>query len=127
MQVKTPRGSSTSMPLRLCSRQPRMTMLLPLPFPPLGGHRDREGAREVLAGDALLVLHDLLGRALGHDVAAVHPRARAEVDDLVGGAQGLLVVLDDDEGVADVPQEVSVSMSRWLSRWWRPIEGSSRM
>ena len=43
-------------------------------------------------------------RALDDDLAAVLARARADVDDVVGDADGLLVVLDDDHGVAEVAQ-----------------------
>ena len=39
-----------------------------------------------------------------HDVAAVLPRARADVDDVVGRADRLLVVLDHDDRVAEVAQ-----------------------
>ena len=38
------------------------------------------------------------------DLAAVLPRAGADVDDVVGDADGLLVVLDHEHGVADVAQ-----------------------
>ena len=38
------------------------------------------------------------------DPAARLPRARSDVDDPVRGLHGLLVVLDDDEGVAEVPK-----------------------
>ena len=38
------------------------------------------------------------------DLAAVLPRARPDVDDVVGDADRLLVVLDDDHGVAEVAQ-----------------------
>ena len=43
-------------------------------------------------------------RALGDDLAAVHAGAGAHVDQPVGGAHRLLVVLDDDHGVAEVAQ-----------------------
>ena len=39
-----------------------------------------------------------------HDLAAVLAGAGADVDDPVGGADGVLVVLDDDQGVAEVAQ-----------------------
>ncbi len=39
-----------------------------------------------------------------HDLAAVDARAGTDVDDPVGGADGVLVVLDDDERVAEVAQ-----------------------
>ena len=51
-----------------------------------------------------LLGEQLLQRALDDDLAAVLPRARADVDDVVGDADGLLVVLDDDHGVAEVAQ-----------------------
>src|SRR5690606_4207359 len=38
------------------------------------------------------------------DLPAVLPRTRADVDDPVRGADRVLVVLDDDEGVAEVAQ-----------------------
>ena len=48
--------------------------------------------------------HDVLGRALGDDVAAVDASARTDVDDVVGGEDRVFVVLDDDDGVAEVAQ-----------------------
>ena len=39
-----------------------------------------------------------------HDVPAVLPRARPDVDDVVRRADRLLVVLDDDDGVPQIPQ-----------------------
>ena len=47
---------------------------------------------------------DLRRRALRDDLAAVLAGARAEVDDVVGGADRALVVLDHDHGVAEVAQ-----------------------
>ena len=48
--------------------------------------------------------HHLVGRALGDDMAAMHAGARPHVDEPVGGADRLLVVLDDDDRVAEVAQ-----------------------
>ncbi len=70
----------------------------------LARHRDRARAREELAGGRVLDGHHLLGRALGHHVAAVLAGARAEVHDVVGRAHRALVVLDHDHGVAEVAQ-----------------------
>ena len=68
------------------------------------GHGDLARAREELARDRLLVALDLRGRPFGDDLAAVQARARPHVDEPVGAAHHLLVVLDDDDGVADVAQ-----------------------
>ena len=52
--------------------------------------------------------------------------ARAHVDDMVGVADRVLVMLDDEHGVAEAARRFSVSRRRSLSFWWRPIDGSSR-
>ena len=49
-------------------------------------------------------MFDIGRRALRHDMTAVLARARAEVDEMIGGAHRLLVVLDHDHGVAEVAQ-----------------------
>ena len=45
-------------------------------------------------------------RAGDDDVAAVRAGAGADVDQVVGGADAVLVVLDHEDGVADVAQAV---------------------
>ena len=65
-------------------------------------HRDRLLARQVLAGERLLVLQQLLVGAGVHDVAAVLPRPRPDVDDVVGDLHRVLVVLDDEDRVAEI-------------------------
>ena len=67
-----------------------------------GGDRDLAAAGEVLAGDRVGVVVEPLDRAAVHDLAAVLAGARADVDDPVGGLDGVLVVLDDDQGVAEL-------------------------
>ena len=47
---------------------------------------------------------DVVRRAFGNDHAAVFAGAGADVDDPVGGADGLFVMLDDHDGVAEVAQ-----------------------
>ena len=53
--------------------------------------------------DAVVAL-DVLGRAGGDDAPAVHAGARPHVDDVIGGADRLLVVLDDEDGVAEIAE-----------------------
>jgi len=67
-------------------------------------HRNRASPGQELAGDGLLVPLDLGRRPLGDDVAAVLARARPHVDQVLGGAHHLLVVLDDEDGIAEVAQ-----------------------
>ena len=103
-ETKHPSGNSTSMFFRLCSsrvahRDPRLAR-----GSPDLGYRDGPLARQVLAGDRTPLGEHLLHRARHHDLTAVLTRTRADVDHVVGDADGLLVVLDDDHGVADVAQ-----------------------
>ena len=71
--------------------------------PPLR-HRDRAGTRQELPGHGLAVSLDLGRRPLGDDVPAVLAGAGAHVDEPVGAPHHLLVVLDHDDGVAEVAE-----------------------
>ena len=71
--------------------------------PPLRD-RDRQFAGEIFAGQRLRIAHDVGGRALRDDMAAMHAGAGADVEHVVGEADGVLVMLDHDHGVAEVAQ-----------------------
>ena len=70
------------------------------------GLRDRHRALapQERAGHRAWLGKDGLERAVGDDLAAVLPCPGPDVDDPVGGPDGLLVVLDDQDGVAQVAQ-----------------------
>jgi len=57
--------------------------------------------------------------------AAMHAGARSNIDDIIGIEDGVLVMLDNAHRIAEIAQPRKVSSSRKLSRWCRPIEGSS--
>jgi hypothetical protein len=61
-------------------------------------------AAEVLAGQRAGVAGQLPGGPHGDDLPPQEAGPGADVHDGVGRAHGLLVVLDDDEGVADIAQ-----------------------
>ena len=71
--------------------------------PPVG-HRHRKLTGEVLAGQRFRVAHDLVGRAFRDDVAAMHAGAGADIEHVIRQANGVLVMLDHDHGVAEVAQ-----------------------
>ena len=79
---------------------------LPLPVdrPADVGHRDRAPPGQVGAGERRLVRLQPLHGAAVHDVTAVLARPRPDVDGPVGRADRVLVVLDDDQGVAQIAQ-----------------------
>ena len=77
---------------------------LAAPLAPGRGHLDFLDPAEVLPGDGVRAALDVLQRALGHHLSPVDTRPGADVHNVVGGADGVLVVLHHDEGVADVPQ-----------------------
>ena len=66
--------------------------------------RNRTPARQVGAGERLLAVEQLLHRPADDDLAAVLAGARADVDGPVGRADGVLVVLDDDQRVTEIAQ-----------------------
>src|SRR4029079_12229960 len=67
-------------------------------------HLDPSPAGEEVAGDRTLVARDLRGGPLGDDLSPVLARAGPHVDDPVGGSHHLLVVLDDEDGVAEIAE-----------------------
>ena len=104
-QVKRPSGIVAVTFFRLLPRAPTIFSSLP------GSRRaapagigDRPLAREIMAGQRIGVGGDLGRRPLGDDLAAMHARARADVDDIIGGPDRVLVVLDHDHRVAEVAQ-----------------------
>ncbi len=66
--------------------------------------RDRALTAQERAGDRPGFCQHRIEQAVGHDLAAVLARPRAEVDDPIGRSDRLLVMLDDQHGVAEVPQ-----------------------
>ena len=69
-----------------------------------GRNGDGGLAGEVGAGEALLGFRQVGERPLGDDLAPLDAGARAEVDQPVGRAHRVLVVLDDDHRVAHVAE-----------------------
>ena len=65
---------------------------------------DPRAPREILRGDRRRVGEHLGDGSLGDHLTAVLSRAGPEIDQVVGGTDRLLVVLDDDHRVAQVAQ-----------------------
>ena len=71
---------------------------------PRGRQRHRSLAAQERPGDRARLGQDDLERPVGDDLAAVLAGPGPDVDDPVGGPDRLLVVLDDEDGVAKVAQ-----------------------
>ena len=102
--VMTPSGMRMVRSCRLCSRAP-------CDGEPFAGERARFGAMqdagrsgEIAAGERFGAGHDVCGRALGDDIAAETAGAGAEIEDIVGVADGFFIVLDDEDRVAQIAQ-----------------------
>ncbi len=70
----------------------------------LPGNRHRAFAAEIGAGDGPGFRQERLERPVGDDLATVLAGQRADVDDPVGGTDRLLVVLHDEDRVAQVAE-----------------------
>ena len=103
-QVNSPRGMRASMFLRLCWRAPFDDQPLAVAATALAGNRDGFLAREIAAREGLGAVLNVARRAAGHQLRRALARPGAKVDDHIGLAYGLFVVLDDDDRVADVAQ-----------------------
>ena len=68
------------------------------------GNRDAFPARQVGAGDRFRIGQQVGIAAAVHDVATVFTGPGPDVDNPVGARDGVLVVFDHDQGVAEVPQ-----------------------
>jgi hypothetical protein len=62
----------------------------------------RRGGRGIARGERVTVAQHFVERAGRHDLAPVPPRPRAEVDDVVGRANRLLVMLHDQHRVPEI-------------------------
>jgi hypothetical protein len=63
--------------------------------------RDLAPAGEVIGSDRIFACEQFVERTLAHHFAAVDSGAGPHVDDMVGMANGVLVMLDDEHGVAE--------------------------
>ncbi len=113
MAMSLPRGSTTFTALRLFSRAPADGQLgaVALAAAALGVAIDRLPERNCPVGEGFATEH-VGERALHHHGAAVDARTRTHLDDVVGGANGVLIMLHDDDRVADVATE---SFPAWQS------------
>ena len=102
--MNRPTGKSTSMPFRLCIAAPRTENQPRSSSSRRGGTRIRRSPLRNAPVTEPGVVAIVVGDALRDDLAAVLAGARPEVDHPVGRAHHLLVVLDDEHGVADVAQ-----------------------
>src|SRR5215212_10461872 len=73
-------------------------------LPPLLRRLDPPTSGEEVAGHRALLGLDVIDAAGRDDLTPVHPCARTDVDDVIRGTYGLLIVLDDDERVPEIPQ-----------------------
>ena len=68
------------------------------------GNGDLRAAGEVFAGDGVGIVAHLVDCACGEQSAAELAGAGAEIEEVVGGADDVGVVLDDEDGVAEIAE-----------------------
>ena len=89
---------------RLCARAPKMRRKRPLGFAPQRRNGDAQFAVEVARRERLAALQQFAARPGEEQVAAVFARARPQIDHVIGGCHGVGIVLDDQDGVAQIAQ-----------------------
>ena len=57
-------------------------------------------SRKKCSGDAAFVFQDVINRSFHDNFTAQHARPWSEVDDVIRGAHGFFIMLDNDHGVA---------------------------
>ena len=67
-------------------------------------HLDTATARQVIGREAPLGARHFIGRARGNHMAALLARTRAHINNVVGMANGVFVMLHDDNRVAQIAQ-----------------------
>ena len=70
----------------------------------LAGNGNLCRAVEILRGEGILVAQNLLERPLRNQFPAARAGAGADVEDVVGGPDRVLVMLDDDHRVAEISE-----------------------
>ena len=72
--------------------------------PSLFWHRDALDTAQILTGHRSRRSLDVVHRPLCHHAPPMLARARADVDDLIGGVHGILIMFHHNEGIAQIPQ-----------------------
>src|SRR5207247_6641355 len=101
--VISPIGKETSMCCRLCSAAPRTTIAFPLDCRRLWGigiSLRPDKYRPVTDGR----LRDDFRRTAGYDVSTFRSCPGSEIDDIIGAANRLFIVFDDDNRISEIPQ-----------------------
>ena len=97
-----PQGDVYVYALQVVLRRPFDDDLLAVAAPPLLGDGDTPATSQVVASDGARAGHDILQRPSDHDLAAVFAGPRPQVNDVIGGADSGLVVLHDQNRVAQI-------------------------
>ena len=107
-QVKQPSGNETSTFFKLFSAAPSSLIQ------PSSGLRSvlfaasesriRERAGKIIGGQRIFRAQNVFELSLGHDFTTARSRARAKIDNVIGGANRFFIVLDHDDGIAEIAQ-----------------------
>jgi hypothetical protein len=109
MQVSVFQGDLDVDALEVVLGRTEHAQFLSAATPPARRDRDREIAAEILRGQRALILQQVLERAREHHAPALLARPEAQIDNRVADANHVLVVLDDQHGialVAELPEDV---------------------
>ena len=102
--VNNPSGRVTSTSFKLLACAPRIWIVLPFGLRRFDWHGNFDGARKIAPGQRLRSGSDFLWLAGGNQVASGITGARSKVDNIIGAANGVFIMLDDENGIAEIAQ-----------------------
>ena len=76
--------------------------LLAVSFAPFLRNGYRASAREIIARDRIFTSDNVVNGTLSYQISTFFSRIRSDIDYMIGGAYGLLVVLYHDERIAEI-------------------------
>ena len=71
-------------------------------FASAAGRFDVFFSAQILTGNGLGIMDDMLRRTGGNHFAAVLPSAGSDLEEVIGGRDGFLIMFDDDDGIPQI-------------------------
>src|SRR5439155_26241504 len=89
---------------RANDREPAFGLIAKSRLNALSGNGDPRATGRIIAGQRILREHNVFEFPLCHDFAPTRARPRAKIDNVIGRSDRLLIVLNYDDGIAEIAE-----------------------